>query len=226
MLSRYDKMPSAMISGNLVGKTIGTVGTEIKERLAKIDKPAGVNVVYSGQMDMQSKSFSSMGIALLASIMFMYLIMVMLYDSYVYPMVVMASLPLSIIGALLALALAGKSLSMFSIMGIIMLMGLVAKNAILVVDFANNMQKSGHSAIESIKEATSVRFRPILMTNLALIVGLLPLALATGPGAEWKTGLGWVLVGGLTSSMFLSLLVVPVIYILLDKVVYKFKKGK
>lgn len=226
MLSRYDKMPSAMISGNLVGKTIGTVGTEIKERLAKIDKPAGVNVVYSGQMDMQSKSFSSMGIALLASIIFMYLIMVMLYDSYVYPMVVMASLPLSIIGALLALALAGKSLSMFSIMGIVMLMGLVAKNAILVVDFANNMQKSGHNAIESIKEATSVRFRPILMTNLALIVGLLPLALATGPGAEWKTGLGWVLVGGLTSSMFLSLLVVPVIYILLDKVVHKFKKGK
>jgi len=223
MLSRYDKMPSAMISGNLVGKTIGTVGSEIKGRLAKIDKPDGVDVVYSGQMDMQDKSFSSMGIALLASIIFMYLIMVMLYDSYVYPMVVMISLPLSIIGALLALALAGKSLSMFSIMGIMMLMGLIAKNAILVVDFANNMQKAGHNAIESIKEATSVRFRPILMTNLALIVGLLPLALASGAGAEWKNGLGWVLVGGLSSSMFLSLLVVPVIYIILDRFV---KRGK
>ncbi len=221
LLTRYNKLPSVMISGNLVGKTIGTVGAEIQSKLAAIDKPAGVDVVYAGDMEQQGKSFTNLLIALLASVLFMYLIMVVLYDSYVYPMVVMLSLPLSIIGALLALALAGNSLSLFSIMGIIMLMGLVAKNAILVVDFANKQQQEGHGVIEAITEATSVRFRPILMTNLALIVGLLPIALASGAGAEWKNGLGWVLVGGLSSSMFLSLLVVPVIYVLFDKIVKK-----
>ena len=139
-------------------------------------------------------------------------------------MVVMLSLPLAIIGALLALALSAKSLSLFSIMGIIMLMGLVAKNAILVVDFANGLQEQGKKAREAIIEATSVRFRPILMTNLALIVGLLPIALGSGAGAEWKNGLGWVLIGGLASSMFLSMIIVPVLYTILDKLVKRTKK--
>jgi len=223
-LNRYNKLPSVRIAGNTIGKTIGTIGAEIKDRLAKTDKPAGVDVVYAGSMEQQSKSFSSLGIALLASIIFMYLIMVALYDSYVYPMVVMLSLPLAIVGALLALALSAKSLSLFSIMGIIMLMGLVAKNAILVVDFANNAQELGKKAKDAIIEATSVRFRPILMTNLALIVGLLPIALGSGAGAEWKNGLGWVLIGGLTSSMFLSMIIVPVLYVILDKLVKRTKK--
>lgn len=222
-LMRYNKMPSVVISGNMVGKTIGTVGDEIKARIAKSDKPADVQVIYSGTMESQGDSFSSLGIAFLASLILMYLVMVALYDSYVYPMVVMLSLPLSFIGALLALALSGKSLSIFAIMGIIMLMGLVAKNAILVVDFANNAQKQGMKVKDAIIEATSVRFRPILMTNLALIVGMLPIALGTGAGAEWKNGLGWVLIGGLASSMVLSYIIVPVLYIILDKLVKKHK---
>lgn len=220
-LIRYNKLPAVRISGNMIGKTIGTIGDELMERMSKIEKPIGVDVVYSGDIERQSESFSSMGIALLASIIFMYLIMVALYDSYVYPMVVMLSLPLSIIGALLALALSGKSLSLFAIMGIIMLMGLVAKNAILVVDFANSMQDRGKKAAIAIIEATNVRFRPIVMTNLALIVGMLPIALGSGAGAEWKNGLGWVLIGGLTSSMVLSFIIVPVLYVILDKFVKK-----
>lgn len=223
-LIRYNKMPSVMITGNMVGKTIGTVGDEIKERIEKSDKPADVNVVYGGTMESQSDSFASLGLAFLASIILMYLTMVALYDSYVYPLVVMLSLPLSIIGALLALALSGKNLSIFSIMGIIMLMGLVAKNAILVVDFANNAQEKGKKAIDAIIEATSVRFRPILMTNLALIVGMLPIALGSGAGAEWKNGLGWVLIGGLISSMVLSFIIVPVLYIIFNKLVMKRKQ--
>lgn len=223
-LIRYNKMPSVMITGNMVGKTIGTVGDEIKERIEKSDKPADVDVVYGGTMESQSDSFSSLGLAFLASIILMYLTMVALYDSYVYPLVVMLSLPLSIIGALLALALSGKTLSIFSIMGLIMLMGLVAKNAILVVDFANNAQEKGKKAIDAIIEATSVRFRPILMTNLALIVGMLPIALGSGAGAEWKNGLGWVLIGGLASSMILSYIIVPVLYVVLNKLVKNHKK--
>jgi len=221
VLTRYNKLSSITIMGQVAGKTIGTIGEEIKMKLAETEKPIGVDVVYAGDMENQSESFGSMLIALLASIIFVYLTMVALYDSYAYPFVVMFSMPLSIIGALLALALAGKSLSLFSIMGIIMLMGLVAKNAILVVDFANDLVNKGEKVYDAIVEATSLRFRPILMTNLALIFGLLPLALSSGPGAEWKSGIGWVLIGGLTSSMFLSLIIIPVIYVLISKLLRK-----
>jgi HAE1 family hydrophobic/amphiphilic exporter-1 len=224
-LTRFNKVPSVSVTSNIIGKTIGTAGDEIKARLAGTKIPVGVDVVYAGEMEQQNKSFSSLIVALIASIIFMYLIMVALYDSYVYPLVVMLSLPLAVVGAFLALALTGKSLSLFSIMGIIMLMGLVAKNAILIVDFANKLQEEGKNVKAAISEATAVRFRPILMTNLALIVGLFPIALSTGAGAEWKSSLGWVLIGGLSSSMVLSFLVVPVIYVALDKVVKRFRKA-
>jgi HAE1 family hydrophobic/amphiphilic exporter-1 len=210
----------------LAGKTIGTVGNEIKEKLTQVEKPIGVDIVYAGDLENQEKSFKSMLVALIASVIFVYLIMVALYDSYAYPFVVMFSMPLSIIGALLGLALAGKSISLFSVMGIIMLMGLVAKNAILVVDFANDLVNKGVKVYDAIVEATSLRFRPILMTNLALIFGLLPLALSSGAGAEWKSGIGWVLIGGLTSSMFLSLIIIPVIYVLISRILGRDKQNE
>ncbi len=225
-LQRYNKLPAVVITGSVAGKTIGTVGEEIKAKLAKTDKPLGVDVVYAGDMKQQSESFGSLFVALIASILFVYLTMVALYDSYAYPLVVMFTMPLSITGALLALALAQKSISLFSIMGIIMLMGLVAKNAILIVDFANELVDKGIKVYDAIIEATNLRFRPILMTNLALIFGLLPLALSSGPGAEWKSGIGWVLIGGLTSSMFLSLIVIPVIYVLISKMLKRDKHNE
>ncbi len=218
-LDRFNKLPSITIKGQLIGKTIGTVGDELKARLTKLKKPKGVSIYYAGDMEQQSNSFDSLFIAFLASLIFMYLIMVALYDSYVYPFVVMLSLPLSVIGALLAMAMARESLSIFSFMGIIMLMGLVAKNAILVVDFANDLRNKGIDAFKAVVKATSLRFRPIIMTNLTLIIGMLPIALANGPGAEWKNSLGWALIGGLTSSMFLSMLVVPVLFVIFDKLV-------
>ena len=220
-LDRYNKLPAVAITGQTIGKTTGTIKEELQSLLNSTDKPAGVDVEYAGDMVRQSESFTSLLIAMIASILLMYLVMVALYDSYVYPFVVMLSLPLAIIGALLALALAHKTLSIFSIMGIVMLMGLVAKNAILVVDFANNLRSKGVKAVESVIEATRLRFRPILMTNMALIVGMLPIALASGPGAEWKSSLGWVLIGGLISSLFLSLIIVPVLFVILDKLVIR-----
>jgi HAE1 family hydrophobic/amphiphilic exporter-1 len=224
MLTRYNKLPSISITGQVAGNTIGTIGDEIQAKLAQIEKPAGIDVVYAGDLENQTKSYASLLVALVASILLVYLTMVALYDSYAYPFVVMFSMPLSIIGALLALALAGKSMSLFSIMGIIMLMGLVAKNAILVVDFANDLVAKGYKVYDAIVEATSLRFRPILMTNLALIFGLLPLALSSGAGAEWKSGIGWVLIGGLTSSMFLSLIIIPIIYVMISKMLGKDKQ--
>ena len=147
--------------------------------------------------------------------------MVALYDSYVWPMVVMFSIPLALIGALGALAVTGKSLSIFTILGIIMLIGLVGKNAILLVDFINKFRQEGMELSEAIIESAQERLRPILMTTLTLIFGLLPIALSQSSGSEWKSGLSVALVGGLFSSMFLTLLVIPVVYVWFDNLLGK-----
>ena len=130
---------------------------------------------------------------------------------------VLISIPLSLIGALLALALAQENITVFTGLGLLMLIGLVGKNAILVVDFANQLKSEGRPLREALLEATQLRFRPVLMTNLAMVIGLLPIALATGAGSDWKNGLAWAIIGGLSSSMLLSLIVVPVVYWLFDR---------
>jgi HAE1 family hydrophobic/amphiphilic exporter-1 len=154
--------------------------------------------------------------------------MVTLYDSFVYPFVVMFSIPLSVIGALLALALTNNALNIFTILGLIMLIGLVAKNAIILVDFTNQMKAEGKSTHDALILANHARLRPILMTTIAMVIGMLPIALAGGAGAEWKNGLAWVIIGGLLSSLFLTLIIVPVMYLIFDRILDKFgfnKKG-
>jgi HAE1 family hydrophobic/amphiphilic exporter-1 len=142
------------------------------------------------------------------------MVMVALYDSYLDPFIVLFSIPVAMVGALLALALTMKSLNIFSILGIIMLIGLVGKNAILLVDRANQMRREkAFSPYDAIVEAGQSRLRPILMTTTAMVIGMLPLALATDSGSEWKSGLAWAIIGGLISSMFLTLVLVPVIYV-------------
>ncbi|MFZ1664222.1 MAG: efflux RND transporter permease subunit [Flavobacteriales bacterium] len=225
-LERIDKVPSLSVQAQVLGRPVGTVGEEVKQAVSKLDLPDGVTVKMGGQLEQQGEAFGSLGLALLASLVLVYLIMVVLYDNYMHPLVVMLSLPLAIIGAFIALALAKQSLSIFSILGLIMLIGLVAKNAILVVDFTNQMIAAGQDVKTALVHAVQTRFRPILMTTLAMVFGMMPIALATGAGAEWKNGLAWVLIGGLTSSMFLTLLVVPVIYYLFDRIKERFGWNK
>lgn len=225
-LERKDRVSSVTVSAMVVGRPTGTVGTEIQEMVKKMDLPESVTVNFGGDLKNQGDAFGSLGFALLISIVLVYLIMVALYDNYVYPFVVLFSIPLAMIGALLALALTMQTLSIFSILGIIMLIGLVAKNAILVVDFTNDLKKQGLPVKAALIKATQERFRPILMTTLAMVIGMLPIAMAQGAGAEWKNGLAWVLIGGLTSSMFLTLIIVPIIYYLFDRVLAKFGKDQ
>lgn len=225
-LDRRDRMASVTVECFVLGRSVGTVGDEIKERVSKVQELKDVNILYEGELEKQSDAFGTLGFALLASIFLVYLIMIALYDSYVYPFVVLFSIPLAIIGALFALALTKQTLNIFSILGIIMLIGLVAKNAILVVDFTNQLKKEGLKVREALIKATQMRFRPILMTTLAMVIGMLPIALAIGPGAEWKNGLAWALIGGLISSMFLTLVVVPVVYYIFDRILAKFGLDK
>jgi HAE1 family hydrophobic/amphiphilic exporter-1 len=131
---------------------------------------------------------------------------------------------LAVIGAFLALALTMKNMTIFSQLGLIMLVGLVAKNAILLVDFANTEKEKGHDTYHALIEAGKERLRPILMTTVAMVIGMVPIAIAKGAGAEWKTGLAWALIGGLTSSMLLTLVFVPVVYQATDKTLNFFRR--
>jgi multidrug efflux pump subunit AcrB len=217
-LERRDRISSVTVSSYVFGRPQGTVAKEIQASIAAAGLPPTVSVAFDGQLKNQNDAFGNLALALLASILFVYLIMVALYDSYVYPFVVLFSIPVAIVGALLGLALTMENLSIFSFLGIIMLVGLVAKNAILLVDFTNHLKAEGMPVRQALVEAGRERLRPILMTTVAMVFGMLPIALAGGAGAEWKNGLGWVLVGGLTSSMLLTLVVVPVVYLLVDTV--------
>jgi len=216
-LERRDRVPSVMVTAQAIGRPSGTVNRDIKARLDSLPLPPGTVIKYGGDLKRQEQGLGSMGFALWASLLLVYLIMVALYDNWVYPLVVLVSIPLSLIGALLALALAQENITVFTGLGLLMLIGLVGKNAILVVDFANQLKEEGHPLRESLLEATKLRFRPVLMTNLAMVIGLLPIALATGAGSDWKNGLAWAIIGGLSSSMLLSLIVVPVVYWLFDR---------
>ena len=223
-LERKDRMSSVTVSTEVIGRPQGTVGEEIKALVEKDPAPAGITISYEGNMKQQAEAFGSLGLALLASIIFVYLIMVALYDSYIYPFVVLFSIPVALVGALLALAMTLQSLNIFSILGIIMLVGLVAKNAILLVDYTNQLKAQGHNTKNALIESGRTRLRPILMTTIAMVIGMLPLALASGAGAEWKNGMAWALIGGLTSSMLLTLVVVPVMYVIIDKIKERFTR--
>lgn len=215
-LERKNRIPSVTVSSQVLGVSSGVVSSQMEEYIAQADIPKGTSVEFGGSIKNMLSAFANMGFALLASLLSVYLIMVLLYDSYVYPFVVLFSIPVAIVGALLALALSFQPLSIFSILGMIMLVGLVAKNAILIVDFTNHLKERGKDTITALLESVHTRMRPILMTTISMIFGMMPIALAKGPGAEFKSGLAWVLIGGLTSSMILTVILVPCIYLIVD----------
>ena len=222
ILERRNRTPCVTLSSQAGGRPIGDVGQDVNKIISGLNLPATIDIIPGGELEMQDDSFGTMGIALIVSILLVYLIMVLLYDSYVYPFVILISIPLAIIGAFLALALTMNTMNLFTMLGLLALIGLVAKNAILLVDFTNQLKREGTGVKAALLEATHKRFRPIVMTTIAMVIGMLPIALASGAGAEWKNGLAWVMIGGLTSSMFLTLIVVPVVYYIMDKTLAKF----
>ncbi|WP_343668458.1 efflux RND transporter permease subunit [Chitinophaga sp.] len=218
LLERKNRRTAVTIKSNVLGTTSGIVTDKIRESLLKNPIPTEVDLKWSGDAERQADSMGALGTAMLAALVLMYLVMVALYDSFVYPFVVLFSIPVSFIGAFLALNLAKSSMSMFAMLGLIMLFGLVAKNAILIVDFANHKKEQGASTFDALIEAGKTRLRPILMTTVAMVAGMFPIAIAKGAGSEWKNGLGWVLIGGLSSSLVLTVFVVPMVYYVVDMI--------
>lgn len=223
LLERKDRRPAVTLTANALGRPSGTVADDVLSFLKTSPLPAGIDMSWGGDIKRQNDSFGALGSVLVVSFILIYLIMVALYDSFVYPFVVLFSIPVAIIGAFLALNLSMNQLSLFSLLGLIMLMGLVTKNAILIVDFTNQLKEKGMHFKDALIEAGKTRMRPILMTTLAMVFGMLPIALAKGSASEWKNGLAWVIIGGLLSSLILTVYLVPVVYYAVDSVKLRMK---
>jgi len=216
LLERKDRQPAITLTADALGRPSGTVSDDVVSYLNENPLPNGIQMTWGSDIKRQKDSFGALGSVLLISFLLIYLIMVALYDSFVYPLVVLFSIPLAAIGAFFALNLSLNNLSLFALLGLIMLMGLVVKNAILIVDFTNQLKKQGVQVKEAVIMAGKERMRPILMTTLSMVFGMLPIAMATGTAAEWKNGLAWVIIGGLLSSLILTVFLVPMIHYMID----------
>lgn len=225
-LERKNRKNSTTIRAYVLGSAAGNVAQKIDEHLKKDPLPDGVDMIWGGEVKRQKESAGALGTAMGIGLILVYLIMVALYDNFVYPFVVLFSIPVALIGALLALNFSSSNMGVFTMLGMIMLLGLVAKNAILIVDFTNHLKSEGKTTYSALLEAVRERMRPILMTTIAMVIGMVPIATATGSGAEWKNGLAWVLIGGLTSSMFLTIVLVPMMYYIVDRLQAKFSRRK
>jgi len=225
-LERKNRIPNTTIRSYVMGTASGTVSAEIEKYLKEQPLDENVRMLWGGEVKRQKESFGALGTAMGIGLILVYLIMVALYDNFVYPFVVLFSIFMALVGAILALNLTSSSMGIFTMLGMLMLLGLVAKNAILIVDFTNHLKTQGKSTYNALLEAVKERMRPILMTTIAMVVGMIPIATATGSGAEWKNGLAWVLIGGLTSSMFLTIIVVPMMYYTVDRILAKLSKKK
>ncbi len=206
--------------GTLPGYSLGAVTGPLEKQLRRPGfLPEGVQLTAQGDTQYMNETMANMGIALLTSFMLVYMLMVILYSSFLEPLIVMLCVPLAAIGALVALSFmhlveptGGQSLNIISMIGIIMLFGLVAKNGILLVDYSNTLCHRGMRVHDAVLQAASTRFRPILMTTCAMIFGMLPLSLGFAEGGEWRQAMGTVIIGGLMSSLILTLFLVPMVY--------------
>ena len=217
-LERKNRIANTTLRCYVLGTAPGTVAADIEKYLKKHPLDPNVRLTWGGEIKRQKESFGALGTAMGIGVILVYLIMVALYDNFVYPFVVLFSILVSLVGAILALALSASNMGIFTMLGMLMLLGLVAKNAILIVDFTNHLKEKGMTTYSALLESVRERMRPILMTTIAMVIGMIPIATATGAGAEWKNGLAWVLIGGLTSSMFLTIIVVPMMYYTVDRI--------
>jgi HAE1 family hydrophobic/amphiphilic exporter-1 len=216
-IQRKDRERLITVAANLSGEVpLGQVTQEAETMIDAAGVPPGIRVFYGGDTENMRDMFRDMSIALSLAVLFVFIIMVSLFESYVHPFTIMFSLPLALVGALGGLALTGKTLSMFTMIGIIMLMGLVTKNAILLVDFTNTLRSRGLSMYDALLQAGKTRLRPIVMTTATMVFGMMPLAAALGAGSEMRQGMGIVVVCGLISSTLLTLVLIPVIYTYVD----------
>ncbi len=216
VIERQDRQRQVLVGGGYLGRDQAAVVGEARAAVDRLQLPPGVTVKVAGQEQYTADAFSSLVLALGLAVAFVYMILTSQFRSFVHPLTIMLALPFSIVGALLALFATGRALDMLAMIGIILLMGLVTKNSILLVEFTNQLRRRGQTTHEALLEAGPVRLRPILMTTLAMVFGMLPVAAGIGAGAEMRQPMGVSVIGGLLTSTLLTLVAVPVAYSLID----------
>ena len=217
VIRRQNLMRREAIFAGVQGRPSGDVGQQVQDMMKATALPEGIYFDLGGSTKDQKDAFSAITSAMLMAVLFIYIVLASQFNSFKQPIAIMASLPLAMIGVMLALLITGTTLNLFSMIGMVMLMGLVTKNAILLLDFANGARLRGLKVKEALLEAGQVRMRPIMMTTFAMIFGMLPLALALNEGGELQAGMGRAIIGGVITSALLTLVVVPVIYSYLIK---------
>jgi HAE1 family hydrophobic/amphiphilic exporter-1 len=218
IIDHLNREPVVTVELNTAGRAAGDVTKDIQTRLAKMRLPAGVRYTIGGDAESQAEVFGQIFSALGLAVLLMYLILVVQFGSFVDPIAILLSLPLSLIGVMVSLAVAGNTINIMSLIGVILLMGIVAKNAILLIDFAKwAREERGVPLREALIQAGAIRLRPILMTTFALIAGMIPVALGRGEGAQFRAPLGVAVIGGVITSTLLTLLVIPTGYEILDE---------
>ncbi|MCL4533674.1 MAG: efflux RND transporter permease subunit [Bacteroidetes bacterium] len=229
-ITRTDRTRRVDVGAGLTGgRPSGDVAEDIKKAVNKLALPDGYKISLGGESEQQDDAFGSLGLALVFSVVLMYMLMVALFNSLTYPLVIMGAMPLASVGAIGALAITGDTLNIMSMVGMIMLMGLVTKNGILLVDYTNTLRTRGYSRLEALLEAGPTRLRPILMTTAAMVCAMLPVASKLGEGASTRAPMGIVVIGGLLTSTLLTLVVVPAGYTVMDDiqewVAARFRRG-
>ncbi len=223
-IRRIDNRREILVSANIAGRTLGEVTETLQGLTAGRDLPNGYRIRFGGDAETMQETIGHMVTALTMAVIFIYIVLASQFGSFMQPLAIMASLPLSLVGVLIGLMVAGSTINMFSLIGFIMLMGLVTKNGILLVDFANRERRRGLSLNEALENAGVIRFRPIIMTTLAMIFGMIPLGLAVGGGGAQRAPMAHAVVGGLISSTLLTLIVVPTILSYIDSIVRRFTR--
>lgn len=216
-ISRVNRNRSLSLRGSATpGRPLGQVAADLRAALANVDAPPGYSVVIGGQAQQLNTALASLGQALVMAVVLEYMLLVALYQSWFYPLVRMMAVPLGLIGALLGLLFTHNTLNIFSIIGLVMAEGLVAKSSILLIDYTNTLREQGMGRVEALAEAARTRLRPILMTSATMVFGMFPLALKLEAGAESRAPIAIVVIGALISSTVLTVLVVPGLYTLFD----------
>jgi len=217
-INHQGQFPATTISFNLVsGASLGTATTAVNQAFRNLKPPSTLSGAFAGSAQAFEESLSTVPLLIAASLVVVYLILGVLYESFIHPLTILSTLPSAALGALLALMTAGLDFSLVAMIGVILLIGIVKKNGIMLVDFAITAEQQGATSVEAIRQAAILRFRPILMTTMAAILGGIPLMLGHGSGAEIRQPLGYAIVGGLIVSQILTLFTTPVIYLTLDR---------